>query len=159
MPGVVCAMLYGTHTQPHTIHPCAHVLLCTEDISSGTSEIQLLSSRLTLLCRTSCGCADLDALSPGHGHGVSCGVLWDCHWWLIRPDLFVAWKVHPAQSQASTASDCTCLSTRLLLFSSFLCCSSFSSSALSFSVFTAMSCLHESYSRAFSTNTGLIHIV
>ena len=42
------------------------------------------------------------------------------------------------QVQPQTA----CLSTCLLLFASLLCCSSFSSSALSSSVFTVMSCLH-----------------
>ena len=54
------------------------MLLCTEDISSGTGcQIQLLSSPLALLYRTSCGCADLDALTPGHstGMGVVCACI------------------------------------------------------------------------------------
>ena len=42
-------------------------------------------------------------------HGVSCGLLWDCRWWLTRSDLFRTWEVHPGQSQASAASNYTFL--------------------------------------------------
>ena len=42
------------------------------------------------------------------------------------------------------------LYTHLLLLSSFMCCLSFSSSALSSPVLTPMPCLHESHSRTFS---------
>ena len=54
-------------------------------------------------------------------YGVSCGMLWNCCWWLTRSDLFTPWEVHPGHHkrvQPQTAR----LSTRLLLFSSFPCC-------------------------------------
>ena len=83
---------------------------------------------------------------PQYGHGMSCWVPWDWRWWFTRPDLFVAWKVHPGQSQLRAISDWSSLSVCFPFFPSFLCSSSFSSSAWSSSAFLAMSCLHESQS-------------
>ena len=136
------------HTQTHTIHPSIHLLLCTEDISSGAGcLIQLLSSPPALLCRTACGRADLDVLSLGHSMGIG------EQWGAVGLPLVVD-KTRLVYSCEGTSWPITCecsfklhLSLYVPSVLIFLCCSS---SLLSSAVFTAVFCLHESHSRAFS---------